>query len=95
MPRFPSRRQVLRALGSSVLLPALAGAASFARPTMVRRAAVRPKVGIIGGGIGGVAAAIEVRDSLKKAHQVTVISDLPNFQFTPSNPWLAVNWRKN
>jgi len=49
---------------------------------------------ILGAGIGGVAAAIEVRDSLKKAHQVTVISDIPNFQFTPSNPWLAVNWRK-
>jgi sulfide:quinone oxidoreductase len=49
---------------------------------------------IVGAGIGGVAAAIEVRDSLKKAHQVTVISDIPNFQFTPSNPWLAVNWRK-
>ncbi len=49
---------------------------------------------ILGGGIGGVAAAIEVRESLKKEHSVTVISDLPNFQFTPSNPWLAVNWRK-
>lgn len=49
---------------------------------------------ILGAGIGGVAAAIEVRDELAKAHQVTVVSDIPNFQFTPSNPWLAVNWRK-
>ncbi|QGM97171.1 NAD(P)/FAD-dependent oxidoreductase [Methylocystis parvus] len=50
---------------------------------------------ILGAGIGGVAAAIEIRDELsKKHHQVTVISDIPNFQFTPSNPWLAVNWRK-
>ena len=49
---------------------------------------------ILGAGIGGVAAAIEVRDALKKQHQVTVVSDIPNFQFTPSNPWLAVNWRK-
>ncbi len=49
---------------------------------------------ILGAGIGGVAAAIEVRDGLKKEHRVTVVSDLPNFQFTPSNPWLAVNWRK-
>lgn len=48
---------------------------------------------ILGAGIGGVAAAIEVRDSLKKEHKVTVVSDIPNFQFTPSNPWLAVNWR--
>ena len=49
---------------------------------------------VLGAGIGGVAAAIEVRDELRKEHQVTVISDIPNFQFTPSNPWLAVNWRK-
>jgi sulfide:quinone oxidoreductase len=49
---------------------------------------------ILGAGIGGVAAAIEARDSLsKKEHKVTVVSDIPNFQFTPSNPWLAVNWR--
>jgi sulfide:quinone oxidoreductase len=49
---------------------------------------------ILGAGIGGVAAGIEIRDALKKEHKVTVISDIPNFQFTPSNPWLAVNWRK-
>lgn len=49
---------------------------------------------VLGAGIGGFAAAIETREALKKAHQVTVISDIPNFQFTPSNPWLAVNWRK-
>jgi sulfide:quinone oxidoreductase len=49
---------------------------------------------ILGAGIGGVAAAIETREALNKRHQVTVVSDLPNFQFTPSNPWLAVNWRK-
>lgn len=49
---------------------------------------------VLGAGIGGVAAAIEVRDALRKQHQVTVVSDIPNFQFTPSNPWLAVKWRK-
>ncbi|MBM3626071.1 MAG: NAD(P)/FAD-dependent oxidoreductase, partial [Alphaproteobacteria bacterium] len=49
---------------------------------------------IMGAGIGGVAAAIEVREGLGKQHQVTVVSDLENFQFTPSNPWLAVQWRK-
>lgn len=49
---------------------------------------------IMGAGIGGVAAAIEVREGLGKQHQVTVVSNLENFQFTPSNPWLAVQWRK-
>jgi len=49
---------------------------------------------VIGAGIGGVAVAIELRDELKKEHKVTVVSELDCFQFTPSNPWLAVNWRK-
>ena len=49
---------------------------------------------VLGAGIGGVAAAIEVREGLKKEHKVSVVSDLENFQFTPSNPWLAVQWRK-
>ena len=41
---------------------------------------------VMGAGIGGVAAAIEVREGLAKQHQVTVVSELENFQFTPSNP---------
>ncbi|PWB82852.1 MAG: pyridine nucleotide-disulfide oxidoreductase [Methylocystaceae bacterium] len=49
---------------------------------------------VLGAGVGGVAAAIEIRDELSKQHQVTVISKLESFQFTPSNPWLAVSWRK-
>jgi sulfide:quinone oxidoreductase len=49
---------------------------------------------VLGAGIGGVAVAIEARDELKKAHKVSVVSNLDSFQFTPSNPWLAVNWRK-
>jgi len=49
---------------------------------------------VLGAGIGGVAVAIELRDELAKQHQVTVISALDSFQFTPSNPWLAVKWRK-
>jgi sulfide:quinone oxidoreductase len=30
---------------------------------------------------------------LGKNHEVTVISNNPNFNFIPSNPWLAVGWR--
>ena len=48
---------------------------------------------ILGGGIGGVSAAYEVRQALRAEHQVTVISKVPFFQFTPSNPWVAVKWR--
>jgi sulfide:quinone oxidoreductase len=49
---------------------------------------------VLGAGIGGIAVAIELRDELKAAHKVSVVSNLDCFQFTPSNPWLAVNWRK-
>ncbi|WP_346908453.1 FAD-dependent oxidoreductase [uncultured Roseibium sp.] len=48
---------------------------------------------ILGGGIAGVSAAYEVREALGKAHKVTVVSKAPYFQFTPSNPWVAVKWR--
>jgi len=50
---------------------------------------------IVGAGIGGMTAAYDLRAELKKKeHQVTVIGDKPEFEFTPSNPWVAVGWRK-
>ncbi|WP_346898399.1 FAD-dependent oxidoreductase [uncultured Roseibium sp.] len=48
---------------------------------------------ILGGGVAGVSAAYEVREALGKSHKVTVVSKAPYFQFTPSNPWVAVKWR--
>ncbi len=48
---------------------------------------------IMGAGIGGMPAAYEMRETLGKEHQVTVISALDYFQFVPSNPWVAVGWR--
>ncbi|BFT31018.1 FAD-dependent oxidoreductase [Alteromonas sp. D210916BOD_24] len=50
---------------------------------------------IVGAGIGGLPMAYELREKLgKKRHCITVVSDSPTFQFVPSNPWVAVNWRK-
>ena len=50
---------------------------------------------IMGAGIGGVPAAYELRELLDKdAHRVTVINATNYFQFVPSNPWVAVGWRK-
>lgn len=49
---------------------------------------------VLGAGIGGIPMAYELRDELKDVAEITVISDLPYFEFTPSNPWVAVNWRK-
>ncbi|WP_223669829.1 NAD(P)/FAD-dependent oxidoreductase [Kangiella shandongensis] len=49
---------------------------------------------VVGGGIGGIPAAYEMKDLVGSNHQVTLISESECFQFTPSNPWVAVNWRK-
>ena len=49
---------------------------------------------ILGAGVGGMTMAYEMREQARPEDKVTVISNLPYFQFTPSNPWVAVNWRK-
>ena len=49
---------------------------------------------IMGAGIGGMAMAYEMRAKAGKADVVTVVSNTPKFHFVPSNPWVAVNWRK-
>lgn len=49
---------------------------------------------VLGAGTGGMPAAYELKESLGKAHKVTVVNRDPYFQFVPSNPWLAVGWRK-
>ncbi len=49
---------------------------------------------IIGASTGGLPAAYEMREALGKEHKVTVISNTDTFHFVPSNPWVAVGWRK-
>ncbi len=53
-----------------------------------------PKVVIIGAGIGGIPAAFELRDLLGRSADIMVVSDCDYFQFVPSNPWVAVGWRR-
>jgi len=48
---------------------------------------------ILGAGIGGLNAAYDMKEQVGPNDKVTVVSDNPYFQFTPSNPWVAVNWR--
>ena len=48
---------------------------------------------IMGAGVGGLPCAYEMREALGKEHQITVINNRDHFQFTPSNPWVAVGWR--
>jgi sulfide:quinone oxidoreductase len=48
---------------------------------------------ILGAGIGGVPMAYEMKELMRKGEEITVISNSDSFQFVPSNPWVAVNWR--
>lgn len=45
---------------------------------------------ILGAGIGGMPMAFEMRENARAEDRVTVISNVPNFHFVPSNPWVAV-----
>ena len=49
---------------------------------------------VLGAGIGGMPMAYEMKALARPQDKVTVISESPRFQFVPSNPWVAVNWRK-
>jgi sulfide:quinone oxidoreductase len=49
---------------------------------------------VVGAGVGGVPCAYELRKSLSPEHRVTLVGSSPWFEFTPSNPWIAVGWRK-
>ncbi len=49
---------------------------------------------VVGAGVGGVPCAYELRKKLGKDHRVTLVGSSPYFEFTPSNPWIAVGWRK-
>lgn len=49
---------------------------------------------IVGASTGGLPAAYELRAALGNIHRVSVVSNSPIFHFVPSNPWVAVGWRK-
>jgi len=49
---------------------------------------------VLGAGLGGLPMAFELQDKLKADEKLTVVSKGDRFHFTPSNPWIAVDWRK-
>ncbi len=53
-----------------------------------------PKIVVLGAGIGGISMAYELRSVVGSKAEVTVVSDSEWFQFVPSNPWVALGWRK-
>ncbi|MBL8665574.1 MAG: NAD(P)/FAD-dependent oxidoreductase [Candidatus Odyssella sp.] len=51
-------------------------------------------IAILGSGLGGMPMAFEMKEQLRPGDRLTVVSNGSTFQFTPSNPWVAVGWRK-
>ncbi len=49
---------------------------------------------VLGAGLGGMPMAYEMKEQLRSGDKLTVVGNGPNFHFVPSNPWVAVNWRK-
>ena len=49
---------------------------------------------IMGAGLGGSIMAYEMRDQIRPEDRITVITKDPKYHFVPSNPWIAVGWRK-
>ena len=54
---------------------------------------------VMGAGLGGMPAAYEMKEALRKLkgfgdHEVTVVSNVDYFHFVPSNPWVAIGWRE-
>ena len=53
-----------------------------------------PKIVVLGAGIGGISMAYELRSAVGRQADITVVSDSEWFHFVPSNPWVALDWRK-
>jgi len=49
---------------------------------------------ILGAGIGGLPMAYDMKRLARPQDKITVVSNVDYFHFVPSNPWVAVNWRK-
>jgi len=54
----------------------------------------KPRIVILGAGLGGAIAAFEIKAAVGAKAEVSVVSLGDIFHFVPSNPWVAVHWRK-
>jgi sulfide:quinone oxidoreductase len=54
----------------------------------------KPKIVVLGAGLGGTIAAYEIHDAVKGRADVMTVSDSETYSFIPSNPWVAVRWRE-
>jgi sulfide:quinone oxidoreductase len=51
-------------------------------------------IAVLGAGLGGVLAAYEIKAAARSEDRVVLISKGDTYHFVPSNPWVAVSWRK-
>ncbi len=49
---------------------------------------------VLGAGLGGLPMAYEMKDLARAEDRIIVVSDKDYYHFIPSNPWVAVDWRK-
>lgn len=49
---------------------------------------------VLGAGLGGSIMAYELKDQIRSEDTITVVTKDPVYHFVPSNPWVAVGWRK-
>lgn len=49
---------------------------------------------VLGAGLGGTIMAYEMKDLLGPNDRLTVVNRGSKYSFVPSNPWVAVGWRK-
>ena len=54
----------------------------------------KPRIVILGAGLGGAIAAFEIKQAVGERAEVEVVAQGDTFHFVPSNPWVAVHWRK-
>ena len=54
----------------------------------------RPKIVVLGAGLGGTIAAYEIREATRGRADVMVVAESDDYWFIPSNPWVAVGWRE-
>ena len=52
------------------------------------------RIVVIGAGIGGISQVYELRKEIGREHEIMLVGDSDRFEFTPSNPWVAVGWRQ-
>jgi sulfide:quinone oxidoreductase len=52
------------------------------------------RIVILGAGLGGSIAAFEIKAAVGARAEVVVVNQGDTFHFVPSNPWVAVHWRK-